>query len=197
VEDDASLRCFSSGREPYEREEARTKSVFDSLLRESIRRLGAAVPAHVRRVRLRGLLALRPSLDSLATAVEHALKRTFEAAGYTQVKTVLSSGNVAFDARAAPEAVLERRAEAAMAKHLKRVFYTIVRPTKKLQSILELDPYRGFRLPSNAKRVVTFLRNPHEAELSLPLEVDGAHILMPHPAFRALSTRSAQIMRRG
>jgi uncharacterized protein (DUF1697 family) len=29
------------------------------------------------------------------------LKRCFEAAGYTDVKTVLSSGNVAFDARAA------------------------------------------------------------------------------------------------
>ncbi|MCL2725825.1 MAG: formylglycine-generating enzyme family protein, partial [Polyangiaceae bacterium] len=42
--------------------------------RESIRRLGAAVPAHVRKVRLRGLLALRPSLDSLATAGKHALR---------------------------------------------------------------------------------------------------------------------------
>gem|GEM_PF-2387638 len=53
--------------------------------------VGARVPAHVRRVRLRGLLtepcdgvcvcylhthlALRPSLDSLATAVELALRR--------------------------------------------------------------------------------------------------------------------------
>jgi|GEM_PF-6592564 len=51
------------------------QSMFTSLLRESMRRLGAAVPAHVRRVRLRGLLALRPSLDSLATAGKHALRR--------------------------------------------------------------------------------------------------------------------------
>jgi uncharacterized protein (DUF1697 family) len=36
------------------------------------------------------------------------LKRCFEAAGFTDVKTVLASGNVAFNARAASEAALER-----------------------------------------------------------------------------------------
>gem|GEM_PF-6592565 len=51
--------------------------MFTSLLRKSMRRLGAAVPAHVRRVRFRGLLALRPSLDSLATAGKHALRMRF------------------------------------------------------------------------------------------------------------------------
>gem|GEM_PF-4613380 len=48
-----------------------SKSVFPSLLRKSMRRLGAAVPAHVRRVRLRGLLA--PALARIihdAIAVE-------------------------------------------------------------------------------------------------------------------------------
>ena len=42
------------------------------------------------------------------------LKRAFEAADFTNVKTVLSSGNVVFDARKATEAALERKAEAAM-----------------------------------------------------------------------------------
>jgi uncharacterized protein (DUF1697 family) len=42
------------------------------------------------------------------------LRRCFEAAGFTDVKTVLSSGNVVFGARAASEAALERRAENAM-----------------------------------------------------------------------------------
>ena len=56
------------------------------------------------------------------------LKRCFENAGFTNVKTVLSSGNVVFDARAAAEATLERKAESAMHKVLGRTFYTIVRP---------------------------------------------------------------------
>jgi uncharacterized protein (DUF1697 family) len=40
------------------------------------------------------------------------LKRCFEEAGFTHVRTVLSSGNVVFDSRSSSEAVLERRAEA-------------------------------------------------------------------------------------
>src|SRR6266581_4235379 len=56
------------------------------------------------------------------------LKHCFEEAGFTNVKTVLSSGNIVFDARTSKEATLERRAEAAMGAALSRSFYTIVRP---------------------------------------------------------------------
>jgi uncharacterized protein (DUF1697 family) len=82
-----------------------------------------------------------------------------------------------FDARAAADATLERRAEAAMEAHLGRSFYTIVRRVDALQTLLAGDPYETFRLPANAKRVVTFLREPHGAKLALPLELDGARIL--------------------
>jgi uncharacterized protein (DUF1697 family) len=105
------------------------------------------------------------------------LKRSFEGAGFTDVKTVLSSGNVVFSARAATEAALERRAEAAMEKRLGQAFSTIVRPTTALSKLLEADPFAAFRLPANAKRVVTFLRKPPTSELSLPIELDGARIL--------------------
>jgi len=105
------------------------------------------------------------------------LKRCFEAAGFTEVKTVLSSGNVVFSARAAAESALQRKAETAMAKELGHTFQTIVRPASALHDLLETDPYADFHLPANAKRVVTFLREPHPAILSLPLEIDGARIL--------------------
>ena len=45
-----------------------------------------------------------------------ALKRSFEAAGFTDVSTVLGSGNVVFCARSATESALEKKAEAAMGK---------------------------------------------------------------------------------
>ena len=105
------------------------------------------------------------------------LKACFEECGFTEVKTLLSSGNVVFNSRAASEATLARKAEAAMMKRLGRAFYTIVRSTNDLAQILEANPYSAFRLPVNAKRVVTFLREPTEAKLALPLEVDGARIL--------------------
>jgi uncharacterized protein (DUF1697 family) len=105
------------------------------------------------------------------------LKKAFEAARFTDVKTVLGSGNVVFSAPASTEAALERKAEAAMKKRLGTAFLTIVRRLEALQEMLESDPYRGFRLEPGAKRVVTFLRGKPKATLRLPVELDGARIL--------------------
>jgi uncharacterized protein (DUF1697 family) len=105
------------------------------------------------------------------------LKKCFEAAGFTEVKTVLSSGNVVFDARASSESSLERKAEAAMKRALGRAFLTIVRPLDALRTLLDSDPYGDFRLQPAAKRIVTFLRNRPAGTLALPIESDGARIL--------------------
>lgn len=105
------------------------------------------------------------------------LKRCFESAGFTDVKTLLSSGNVVFDARKSSEATLERKAEAEMAEHLDRSFHTIIRPVDVLRELLEADPFADFELPANSKRVVTFLRSAHGKSLSLPLKSDDAQIL--------------------
>lgn len=105
------------------------------------------------------------------------LRSCFEAAGFSNVKTVLSSGNVVFDAPAKSDTAIASQAEAAMAKQLGRTFLTIVRPTRYLRDLIEADPYAAFRVPAEAKRVVTFLRRPPRARLSLPVETDGARIL--------------------
>jgi uncharacterized protein (DUF1697 family) len=105
------------------------------------------------------------------------LKRCFEDAGFTNVRTVLSSGNVIFDARSSSHAALESKAEACMQAALGRTFYTVVRSTEFLQALLETDPYAAFALPAHAKRVVSFLRAQYGATLALPIESDGAQIL--------------------
>lgn len=120
------------------------------------------------------------------------LRRSLESVGFTNVKTVLSSGNVAFSTGARSEATLARQAEATLAEHLGRTFYTVVRPQSVLRELIESDPYAAFHLPADAKRVVTFLGEPHKARLPLPLETDGVRILairgrqviiayVPHP----------------
>ena len=93
-----------------------------------------------------------------------ALKAAFEAAGFTDVKTVLGSGNVVFDARSTSEEALQLKAEAAMQEHLGRVFPAIVRPVEQLRKLLETDPYRAFKVSPKAK-------------IKLPVEMDGARIL--------------------
>jgi uncharacterized protein (DUF1697 family) len=105
------------------------------------------------------------------------LKRAFESAGFTDVKTVLASGNVVFSAAAASDAALQRKAEAAITARLGRAFLTIVRSLDALRAVLDSDPYAGFRLAPGSKRVVTFLRDPAHGKLALPIELDGARIL--------------------
>jgi uncharacterized protein (DUF1697 family) len=105
------------------------------------------------------------------------LKRCFEVAGFSEVRTILTSGNVVFDARAGAEAALERRAEDAMQQEMGRSFLTIVRSLDALRDLVSTDPYAGFELPDEAKRIATFLRAAPSPEPSLPLESNGARIL--------------------
>ena len=105
------------------------------------------------------------------------LRAAFELAGFTDVKTVRSSGNVVFSAREATEAALERRAEAAMQKHLGRTFFTIVRPVDGLKTMLAANPYAPFPLKPGSKRIVTFLRGNPRVKVTLPIELHQARIL--------------------
>ena len=105
------------------------------------------------------------------------LKRAFETAGFTDVRTVLTSGNLVFSAPAASLASLERRAEAALSKRLGRSFLTLVRPIDSLRELVASDPYRGFRISPQAKRVVTFLREAPDPLPKLPIEADGMRIV--------------------
>lgn len=106
------------------------------------------------------------------------LKRAFEWAGFTEVKTVLASGNVVFNARGSSSpGALERKAEAAMQRRLGSAFLTIVRSLDALQELLDSDPYRRFRIDPTAKRVVTFLKGKPRANPPLPIEFEGARIL--------------------
>lgn len=105
------------------------------------------------------------------------LKLCFESAGFGDVKTLLSSGNVAFSAKPEEVPVLEKAAEAVMQKHLGKVFQTIVRPSFFLQLLLERAPFKEFDLPAGSKPVITFLRRPYEGTISLPIEQDQASIL--------------------
>ncbi|MFI5372369.1 MAG: DUF1697 domain-containing protein [Candidatus Eisenbacteria bacterium] len=118
---------------------------------------------------LRGVTPMNVRMPELA--------RAFESAGFAEVRTVLSSGNVVFDVAAATPTALESRAETAMKTHLGRAFFTIVRPVDTLRALIESDPYASFRLKPGSKRVVTFLRARPRTAPCLPIELHGARIL--------------------
>src|SRR2546429_7779312 len=86
------------------------------------------------------------------------LKQAFESAGFTDVKTILASGNVAFNARATSATSLQRKAEGAMLERLGQAFLTIRRPLGMLGEVLASDPYRAFPPGPAPKGTVTGLR---------------------------------------
>lgn len=114
---------------------------------------------------------------SPANAKMPELKRCFEAAGFSNVRTILSSGNVAFDTRSTRPDLLQRKIETALEDGLGRGFGTIVRSSAYLQELVERDPFAEFVLPAGSKRVVTFLREPPARTPALPIEQEGARIL--------------------
>jgi len=105
-----------------------------------------------------------------------ALKAALEKAGFTDVKTLLSSGNVVFAGRRAADVTIEKKIEAALEKQVGKRFGTIVRSIEELEALIEAEPYQAFRLPAGSKKVVTFLRAEPEGKLALPPALDGARI---------------------
>jgi uncharacterized protein (DUF1697 family) len=105
------------------------------------------------------------------------LKRAFEEAGFTNVRTVLSSGNVAFDAPRASESSLQHRAEEAMEEGLGHSFRTIVRSTAALEKLLASDPFENTDLPAGARRVITFVRNRDAPSVEIPPAFGGAEVV--------------------
>src|SRR6478672_2228271 len=98
------------------------------------------------------------------------LKRAFERAGFGDVRTLLSSGNVVFSTAAVPITQLERRCEMAMQKHLGKAFITFIRPINTLRRLLASDPYAEFELEPRSKRIVTFLHKKPRSAPALPIE---------------------------
>lgn len=105
------------------------------------------------------------------------LKKALEKAGFTDVKTVISSGNAVFSSRAASEQSLEKKCEAAMQTVMGKSFMTIVRSIDELNALLEADPFSKYAVPPNGKKNVTFLRAAPSAAPRLPVEMKGGKIL--------------------
>ena len=104
------------------------------------------------------------------------LRTALEQDGFTEVKTLLSSGNAVFSGRRASDAAIEKRIVSTIEHNTKKTFGVIVRSIEELQALIDAEPYATFRLPAGSKRVVTFLRSAPEKKLDLPPAQDGARI---------------------
>lgn len=85
------------------------------------------------------------------------LRKTFEALGFTGVKTVLASGNVIFDAEEEDLAALSRTIAGRLSEMLGRDIIVIVRPMEDLRELVARHPFDGIDITPETRLFVTFL----------------------------------------
>lgn len=114
------------------------------------------------------------------------LARAIERGGFTSVATVRGSGNVLFGTDETDLGTIRSRLEAAMQRHLGRVFAAHVRSLDTLAALAARDPFASLDVAPGDKRDVTFLRAPHARALPAPrggaaiLRVEGDVALSTH-----------------
>ncbi len=102
---------------------------------------------------LRGIAPTNPNMRN------EKLRAVFENLGFTNVKTVISSGNVIFDADNTDTAAIERQLEAAWPAQLGFRSSTIARTSDQLHDIITKNPFKRYQHSSKTYLTVTFLKH--------------------------------------
>lgn len=99
------------------------------------------------------------------------LKAAFEAMGFANVKTLLASGNVLFDAD--PKAVSQKVIEAALEQRFGFDIGTVLRTRDEMRALIALDPFKGRQEDENTKLYVAFVDDRNARTLPMPCAVEG------------------------
>lgn len=98
------------------------------------------------------------------------LKQAFEGLGFTNVKTLLASGNVLFTAPSASESVLVNKIEKKLESAFGREIGVLVRQIEALQRLAAADPFAGIKITPQTRLFVTFLSEKKQSRLKIPYE---------------------------
>lgn len=99
------------------------------------------------------------------------LRAAFEAMGFANVKTLLASGNVVFEAQAEPD--LAARIEAGLEQKFGFEIGTVIRTHDALQAMVDAAPFKALAPDADAKRYVALLGQSRGMNLKLPFGVEG------------------------
>jgi uncharacterized protein (DUF1697 family) len=118
---------------------------------------------------LRGIGPGDPNMTS------EKFKAFFEELGFSGVQVVLASGNIIFKSPFADEESLAVSIEDALPKKLGFSRSVIIRSQAQLQTLIDLDPFRGIEANHNkgAYLLITFFRHEPAISLKLPYTPDN------------------------
>lgn len=113
---------------------------------------------------LRGIMPTNPNMRG------EKLRQVFEELGFTNVGTVIASGNVVFDSGSKSVSALEKRIEAALPEKLGFRSTAIVRSQEELEALVRKDPFKGIPDRKPNYLLVTFFKDRRE-EISTTLDL--------------------------
>jgi uncharacterized protein (DUF1697 family) len=85
------------------------------------------------------------------------LKKAFEKIGLENVRTLLASGNVVFEARQSDREMLGKKIEAGLNAVFKKDIKVILRTFEELEKIRSLEPFKSIEVTPASRLYVTFL----------------------------------------
>ena len=127
-------------------------------------------------------------------------KGAFENLGFTNVHTIIASGNVVFDSPAKDMAALERKIERGLEKQLKFSRATMVRSHDELKRLVKKDPFKGVKDERPHYPIVTFFKHPRKELCSVidMSKTDGPAMMrsLEKDHGRAITTRTWKTVHR-
>jgi uncharacterized protein (DUF1697 family) len=88
-----------------------------------------------------------------------ALKEVVEGLGYSEVTTILNSGNLVFEARAKKGGSIEKELEGAIAKRFEIKVDVMIRAAAELRQIIEENPFKREAREDPSHLLVTFFKS--------------------------------------
>jgi uncharacterized protein (DUF1697 family) len=125
---------------------------------------------------LRGISPLNPNMRN------DKLRSVFEELGFTNVSTVISSGNVLFESPRKDAEKLEKVIEDAISAQLGFTSTTIIRSYDQLRALVAKNPFNGLEHTKKTNLAVTFLKHTPRIDSSSfdQTEHDGYRVLGIH-----------------
>ena len=116
---------------------------------------------------LRGIAPTNPNMRN------EKLRGVFEDLGFTNVRTVISSGNVLFESPSRSAAKLAETIEKAIRDQLGFTSTTILRSQGQIKRLIDQHPFKGMEHSQTSSLNVTFLKKKRKIDLKFPYKVDN------------------------
>ncbi len=143
---------------------------------------------------LRGIMPMNPNMKG------QMLKGLFESLGFTNVRTVIASGNVVFESKSSDTKALEAKVEKALPAQLGFTSTTIIRSQAELQKLAKKNPFKGVKDEKPNYLIVTFFKD-RQPELCTVIDTsvgNGANFMaaLERKHGKAITTRTWKTVHR-